>query len=196
MKPKVGSLLRLTGLINPLLSVYNFRRSMEVLCVYESRLKARCKVTLPLHSLILFTARDPVPCAHGEGTPRRSPGTSPAGWCPARGTASGSARPRSRRGGCRGCRRGSWPTAPAPARRPSRSGPELRLQWGRETRQRVKGHERPQVLPLLAPDIPLLTPDRAAAAPGRGEARLPSACSSRAHKKRLSEYGMYYDTTL
>ena len=178
MKPEVGSLLRLTGLINPLLSVYNFRRPMELLSAYESRLKARCKVTSPLYSLILFAARDPVPCAHR--TPCRSPGTSPAGLCPARGTASGSARPHSRRGGCRGCHRGSWPTAPAPARRPSRSGPELQLQWGQETRQRVKGHERPQVHPT--PDM-----DRTAAAPSRGKVHLHSGYLSRAHKKCLSE---------
>lgn len=39
MKPKAGSLLRLTGLINPLLSVYNFRRPMELLSAVESTLQ-------------------------------------------------------------------------------------------------------------------------------------------------------------
>ena len=123
---------------------------------------------------------------------RHSPGTSPSGWCPARGTASGSAHPHSRRGGCRGCRRGSWPAAPAPARRPSRSGPELRLQWGEETRKRFKGYEGPQVHP---------TPDTRTGpqwVPTRGKVRLHSKCLSRAYKKCLSEneYVLWYHSSI
>ena len=38
---------------------------MDLLCAYESLLKALCKATLPLNSLILFTACDPVTRAHG-----------------------------------------------------------------------------------------------------------------------------------
>lgn len=121
-----------------------------------------------------------------------SPGMSPSGWCPALGTALGSAHPRSRRGGCRGCRRGSWPPAPAPARRPSRSGPELRLQWGGETRKRVKGHEGPQVHPT--PNT-RTGPQRV---PTRGKVHLHSECLSPAYKKCLSEheYELWYHSSI
>ena len=188
-EPKVGSLLRLTGLINPLLSVYNFRRSMDLVCLWIS-----IENTFQGHITFKLTGTlyGAWPVTVLTGRLPHSPGTSPSGWCPARGTASGSAHPDSRRGGCRGCRRGSWPAAPAPARRPSPSGPELRLQWGKETRKRVKGHEGPQVHPT--PDT-RTGPQRVA---NRGKVRLHSECLSWAYKKCLSEneYVLWYHSLI
>lgn len=162
---------------------------MDLLCAYESLLKALCKATLPLNSLILFTACDPV--AVLRRTPRRhSPGTSPSGWCPALGTASGSAHPHSLpEGGCRGCREGSWPRS-APARRPSRSGPELQLQRGGETRKRLKGTRGHRSIPLLTPGQDL--------SGCRPEARCIYTVNvyHQLIKNAYLNMGMNYDTTL
>lgn len=186
-KPKVSSLLRLTGLINLLLSVYTFRRSMDLpVCLWISTESA-------LQSHITFKLTDPLygmwPCySCSRDSRRHSPGTSPSGWCPALGTASGSAHPRSEEADVEGCRRGSWPPAPAPARRPSRSGPAPAAA-GRETRKRVKGHG-PQVHP---------TPNTGQDLSGcRPEARCIYTVNvyHQLIKNAYLNMGMNYDTTL
>lgn len=82
----------------------------------------------------------------------------------------------SRRGGCRGCRRGSWPPAPAPARRAQPIRSWAQLQRGGETSSGGEGHEGPQVHPTNTRTGPQREADQS-------KVHLHSECLSPAYKK-------------